>query len=192
MPLEGESPPARPLRPPLLSLPPYLLSPRYRHPLSRVLSLTLFLSLPVCMVKYCIIVLTAGRKTAQPVVPARRVARIRAACTLLSRPRPAACLVERYCGIASRRVASRAKRVIFVGLVAIVVVGKRAPKPSHSPLIHSLRITIIAKAFPRSQTQRPMIRSAFRDTFRVLFPSSLRFTSPPSPVSRRPPLYRRE
>ena len=71
--------------PPLLSLSPYLLSPRHRHPLSRFLSLTLFLSLPVCMVKYCIIVLTAGRKTAQPVVPARRVARIRAACTLLFR-----------------------------------------------------------------------------------------------------------
>lgn len=76
------------------------------------------------MVKYCIIVLTAGRKTAQPVVPARRVARIRAACTLLSRPRPTACLVASYRGIAPRRVASRSvtslrhacKQVIFLPL----------------------------------------------------------------------------
>lgn len=86
MPLEGGNPLARLLQPPLLSLYPYLLSrPDTGTPSLGFLSLTLFLSLPVCMVKYCIIVLTAGRKTAQPVVPARRVARIRAACTLLCR-----------------------------------------------------------------------------------------------------------
>lgn len=89
---------------------PYL--PTFSRPgtvtsLSRYLSLTLFLSLPVCMVKYCIIVLTAGRKTAQPVVPARRVARIRAACTLQSRPRP-------ECREVSRR--NRASPVAFVAV----------------------------------------------------------------------------
>lgn len=82
----GGNPPARLLQPPLLSLYPYLLSrPDTGTPSLGFLSLTLFLSLPVCMVKYCIIVLTAGRKTAQPVVAARRVARIRAACTHLCR-----------------------------------------------------------------------------------------------------------
>lgn len=58
------------------------------------------------MVKYCIIVLTAGRKTAQPIVPARRVARIRAACTLLSRPRPATCREVSRHREASRRYLS--------------------------------------------------------------------------------------
>jgi len=149
LPLEGGRPPARPLRPPLLSLPPYLLSPRRRHPLSWFLSLTLFLLLPVCMVKYCIIVLTAGRKTAQPVVPARRVARIRAACTLLSRSRPVACLIVRYRGIASRASES----VIFVVLIAVVVV--HASKLSHSPRSSlSYYVTLHhIEAFSRSSIQ---------------------------------------
>lgn len=133
-PLEGRKSPARPRWPPLLSLPPYLLSPRRRHPLSRFLSLTLFLSLPVCMVKYCIIVLTAGRKTAQPVVPARRVARIRAACTLLSRPRPTA---SSRGSVTSCRV-----RVISVVLVVVVLVDERASQPV---VVHPLPVTFVLR-----------------------------------------------
>jgi len=104
----GQIPRAFPYSRPYLPYLPTFSRPRRRHPLSRFLSLTLFLSLPVCMVKYCIIVLTAGRKTAQPVVPARRVARIRAACTLLSRPRSTTCRE-----ISRHRVASRPVHLYF-------------------------------------------------------------------------------
>lgn len=139
------------------------------------------------MVKYCIIVLTAGRKTAQPVVPARRVARIRAACTLLCR------ILDRPLRRIKYRVASRLANSSLLlsssngetGAAKSVVVQL----PLRSTLLRDKKVTLLSSSVSNATTFNDPIRSTFHDTIRVSSPS-LRCI--PASVSRLPPLYQLE
>lgn len=151
----GEVPRASPTSAPLLSLSPYLLPRPDTGTLSLgLLSLTLFLSLPVCMVKYCIIVLTAGRKTAQPVVPARRVARIRAACTLLCRILSRPLRRTKY-RVANRRESSSSSSSFSANAAKPVVV--------HPLTLYQPSTRVISPFHSRAQ-QRSTIRSSQHST----------------------------
>lgn len=146
------------------------------------------------MVKYCIIVLTAGRKTARPVVPARRVARIRAACTLLSRPRPATCRELSRRRVASRSIASpfplsplssrsSSKRASKLALVHFLVHSLATPLTTlrsarryHGKLLSRHPLFILSKGVSRSASR------ISRHVPRALpLPSSLH--SPPSRIA---------